>query len=127
MTLKVAVTERDPGIFIISPAGSIDTNTSAILEKEVASALAAEPRVVIFDMGGVQYMSSAGVRVILKTKKSLSRPEDKMALVNLQPQIKKVFDIICALPPQEIFSSVEELDRYLSEIQRKEVEKQETR
>ena len=40
-------------------------------------------------------------------------------MVNLQPQIKKVFDIVKALPEQQIFTSIEEMDNYLKEIQRK--------
>ncbi|MGD2270109.1 MAG: hypothetical protein PVI06_06895 [Desulfobacterales bacterium] len=39
--------------------------------------------------------------------------------MNLQPQIKKVFDIINALPSMQIFASIEELDEYLDAIQKK--------
>ena len=39
--------------------------------------------------------------------------------MNLQPQIRKVFDIIQALPSLNVFESVEELDQYLAEMQRK--------
>jgi hypothetical protein len=42
-----------------------------------------------------------------------------VALTNLQPQIRKVFEIIQALPSLNIFESVEELDRYLAAMQRK--------
>jgi ABC-type proline/glycine betaine transport system permease subunit len=37
----------------------------------------------------------------------------------LQPQIRKVFEIIQALPSLNIFESVAELDRYLAAMQRK--------
>jgi len=36
----------------------------------------------------------------------------------LQPQIQKVFDIIKALPSQQVFSTMRELDDYLDRIQR---------
>jgi hypothetical protein len=39
--------------------------------------------------------------------------------MNLQPQIKKVFDIINALPSMQIFASIEELDEYLDAMQKK--------
>jgi anti-anti-sigma regulatory factor len=42
----------------------------------------------------------------------------KTLLVNLKPQIRKVFDIVQALPAQRLFNSVRELDEYLAEIQR---------
>ena len=40
-------------------------------------------------------------------------------MVNLQPQIKKVFDIVKALPDQQIFSSLEEMDGILMKFSEK--------
>jgi anti-anti-sigma regulatory factor len=42
-----------------------------------------------------------------------------MVLTNVPPQIRKVFEIIQALPSLNVFESVEELDRYLTGIQHK--------
>jgi anti-anti-sigma factor len=74
--------------------------------------------VIIFDMAGVDYMSSAGVRVVLKARKVLKKKNGKALLVNLRPPIKKVFEIIKALPTTDVFSSVKELDQYLDRMQR---------
>jgi hypothetical protein len=43
-------------------------------------------------------------------------------MVNLQPQIKKVFDIAQALPGEAVFSSVEEADEYFDAMQKKALE-----
>ena len=94
MVLKVTVREKESGVFSLMPVGSIDTGTAPILEKEVDAILEKDPRVVIFDMGGVEYISSMGVRVFIKTKKDLKRIGGRLMMVNLPPQIKKVFDII---------------------------------
>jgi anti-anti-sigma factor len=118
MTLTVTSREKMPGVFILAPVGTIDINTYAILEKKADQILQTSPKVIVFDMKEVEYISSAGIRVVLKTKKALKKHEGKLVLVNLQPQIKKVFEIVNALPSQEIFSSIEELDRYLDHIQR---------
>jgi anti-sigma B factor antagonist len=118
MSLNVTVTEKEPGIFSLMPVGSIDTTTAPILEREVDSILERSPRVVIFDMGGVDYISSMGVRVIIKTKKALANSAGRFVMVELPPQIKRVFDIIYALPKEEIFDSIEELDEYLTAMQR---------
>ena len=40
-------------------------------------------------------------------------------LVNPQPQIQKVFDVVKAVPMNEIFSSTAEADAYLDAMQRK--------
>ena len=118
MPLTVSIIEKSSGLFVIAPAGSVDASSYAILEKEVDSLLAKPVKAIIFDMTDVSYISSAGVRVILKTKKGLAPHGGTVMLVNLQPKVKKVFDIIHALPPQQVFASIEELDNYLDHIQK---------
>ncbi|MFH1039100.1 MAG: STAS domain-containing protein [PVC group bacterium] len=119
MTLQVSVTEKDPGVFVVSPIGSIDTSTAPILGKEVADLLARSPRLIIFDMAGVEYISSMGVREVIKTKKGLAGRGGRFAMINVTPSIQRVFEIINALPPQEIFESIVELDDYLAAMQKK--------
>ncbi|MCP4403739.1 MAG: STAS domain-containing protein [bacterium] len=114
--------EKMFGVFIVSPVGSIDITTYPILEKKVDRLLQTSPATLVFDMKEVEYVSSAGVRVVLKAQKALKKREGKLVLMNLQPHVKKVFEIINALPSQQIFSSIEELDRYLGRIQRTETE-----
>ncbi len=118
MVLKVKMSEKTPGVFHLSPAGSIDTTTAPILEGEVNRALAASPRAVVFEMGGVDYISSMGVRVVIKTKKELARRGARFAMVGVTPPVRRVFDIINALPREEIFRSVKELDDYLAAMQK---------
>ena len=119
MPLKVSVQDKGDGTFLVRPEGSIDANTFMTLQNEIDAILAKSPKVVIFDMLDVKYVSSAGVGVVLLTEQELQPKNGKVLMVNLQPQIKKVFDIVKALPDQQIFSSIEEMDRYLHEIQRR--------
>ena len=120
MTLTVTSHEKMLGIFIVSPVGGIDITSSPILEEKVDRLLHASPSMLVFDMKKVDYISSAGIRVVLKAQKALKKMQGKIVLMNLQPHVKKVFEIINALPAQQIFSSIEELDRYLDRIQRAE-------
>ncbi|MEA1927747.1 MAG: STAS domain-containing protein [Candidatus Auribacterota bacterium] len=119
MILNVTVREKDPGVYLLSPIGSIDTGTAPILEKEVDGVLVRSPKAMIFDMSGVEYISSMGVRVFVKAKKGLKKIGGSLMMIELPPQIKRVFDIIYALPKQEIFESIEELDEYLTVMQKK--------
>ena len=48
------------------------------------------------------------------------------AIIHLQPQIRKVFEIIMALPSPNVFESVADLDRYLTGIQKKVLGKDQT-
>lgn len=119
MSLKVSSREKEQGVFVLTPDGSLDSNTYTILEKKVDMILEGSPRVIIFDMENLNYISSMGVRVIVKTRKALKKYDGNLAMVNLQPQIEKVFEIIKALPSEQVFTSTEELDRYLDSMQKK--------
>ena len=118
MSLKVTSTENRPGVITISPIGSIDARTHTILEENVDSVLSEKPNVIIFDMEFLDYINSMGVRVLLKTKKQLQKNNGKVIFIKLQPQIKKVFDILNALPTMHVFASIEELDKYLDKMQK---------
>ena len=71
------------------------------------------------DLKRLQFLSSAGLRVIFKTKKYMDSHEGKFMLLNLQPQVRKVFDIIKALDGMNVFKSEEEMDEYLTAMQNK--------
>ena len=122
MPLNITSKEKEPGVFVVSSEGSLDTNTYSVLEKQVDSILEGSPKVIIFDMEYLNYISSMGVRVILKARKVLEKRAGNIVLLNLKPHIRKVFDIINALPSEQVFSSVEEMDQYLDRMQRKVIE-----
>lgn len=121
--LRVSTVKKSEGVFILYPAGSIDGETYEILQRSIDALMNPVPQVLIFDMKGVNYISSMGLKVILRTKEVLERSGGTMLLIELQPQISKVFDIVKAIPAQNIFSSIAEMDRYLASMQQKEIEK----
>jgi hypothetical protein len=89
MALKVNSAETRPGVFTVSPIGSLDGKTYTILETTVD--------------------------LILK----LDKGNGKIIFMHLQRQIKKVFEILNALPTLQVFSNIQELDDYLDAMQRK--------
>jgi anti-sigma B factor antagonist len=119
MALTVSSSEKIPRVFVLCPVGSLDSNTFQVLEKKVEYLLQeGQAKLITLDMAGVSYISSMGVRVVLKAQKGLKQRGGSLVMMNLQPQIKKVFEIINALPSLQIFSSMQELDDYLTEMQR---------
>ena len=118
MPLKVSSKERGPGVAIISPIGSIDAHTYSVLEEKVDEILKQQPNVIIFDMEFADYISSTGIRVLLKTKKALQKTNGRIVFMNLQPQIQKVFDILKAIPTLKVFANIKELDNYLDVMQK---------
>ena len=118
MPLKVKSTTREPGVITISPIGSIDAHTYSVLDEKMDEILLQQPDIIIFDMEFADYISSTGIRVLLKTKKALKETDGRMVFMNLQPQIQKVFDILKAIPTLKVFASIEELDNYLDVMQK---------
>jgi len=70
MPLKVTSTQRRPGVVVVSPIGSIDGNSSSMLDEKIDQILKQAPNVIIFDMEFLDYINSSGIRVLLKTKKA---------------------------------------------------------
>ena len=118
MGLKVKTEKRSPGVEIIAPIGTINGNTYLILENAVDAVLERKPDVIIFDLEFLDYINSLGIRVLLRTKKAMKETNGKMVFMNLQPQIKKVFEILDALPSLKVFASIQELDQYLDTMQK---------
>jgi len=119
MPLTVTIQEKMPDVYVLYPVGPLDANTSQVLEQKVDYLIGeGQAKVITFDMAGVHYISSMGIRVVIKTKKQLKQRDGSFIMMNLQPQVRKVFEIINALPSLQIFSSIKELDDYLTEMQR---------
>ena len=72
-------------------AGRLDTQTAPELEKELDSVVSGLKE-LIFDMKGLEYVSSAGLRVILKAQKIMNA-QGSMKLTGVNDSIMEVFDI----------------------------------
>lgn len=119
MEFSVKVEEKQVGVFTVQPLGYLDSNTSPGFKERVDTLLNSKAKVLIFDLKDLEYISSAGLQVFFAAKKNLKERDGKLFFMNLQPQIRKVFDIIKALPMLNIFKNVEEMDDYLDAMQKK--------
>jgi len=70
--------------------GRLDTTTSPELEAQLAD-LDGVARLV-FDFEKLEYISSAGLRILLSTQKRMNKQGD-MVIKNVAPAIMEVFDI----------------------------------
>ena len=107
----------------VALGGRLDTHTYGELDQALAPVLA-NPAItsLVLDLAGLDYISSAGIRSVFKARKALAARAGKVLVVNPQPQIQKVFDMVKAVPLNEIFTSMAEADAYLDAMQRKIVE-----
>jgi anti-sigma B factor antagonist len=87
------IEENQSGINIFKLNGRLDSNTSQGFEKKIFQAIDDGSKSMIIDFGELEYISSAGLRVILKATKALKREEGKMMLCDMQDYVKEVFEI----------------------------------
>jgi len=113
MALEVNTAVKSPGIFVVAPIGSIDGADHGMLQEKVDSVLKQNPDVIIFDMEHADYINSMGIRVLVKTKNAMKQRGGKIAFINLQARIRKVFDILHAMPAFKVFANMQEFDDYL--------------
>lgn len=119
MSFEIKTRQKALGTYVISCTGRLDTETSPLLEKEVRRLVTQQPQLLALDLEHLEYISSAGVRILMIAHKAMKGIGGKVILLKVQPQIKKVLEIIQALPDQKIFKDMEELDAYLDRMQKK--------
>lgn len=100
-------------------SGRLDSVTAPKLDQALDGVLARAPITrLVFDLSALEYLSSAGIRCFIRARKAIEPKGGSVAVVNPQPAVRKVLDIVKALPPGQIFASVAEMDEYLDEMQR---------
>ena len=88
MTIEKKLNAESAGLVIV---GRLDTQTAPELEKELDNVIAGV-KDLTFDMSGLEYISSAGLRVILKAQKIMNT-KGSMKLTGVNDSIMEVFDI----------------------------------
>ena len=75
----------------IALSGRLDTTTAPQLEKELQEAIGSVAE-LLFDFTELEYISSAGLRVLLSAQKTMNR-QGTMVVRNVNETIMEVFDV----------------------------------
>lgn len=75
----------------VSLNGRLDTLTSPTLENELSSLEGVLH--LIFDFNELEYISSAGLRLLLKLDEILTDKQGDMKIIHVHPLVKEIFDI----------------------------------
>ena|SRR5262252_800114 len=84
-------TEQD--VTIVALAGHLDSNTSPEAQAALDAILAGGSRKVVIDFSALDYISSAGLRVLLGTAKRLKQERGTLVLFGLNETVQEVFQI----------------------------------
>jgi anti-sigma B factor antagonist len=124
MALEILTKSTEPTTMTLTLDGRLDAVTAPELEQFVTAQVGADVKTIVLDLGELSFISSAGLRTFAKMRKTLASREGRLCFVNLSPQVQKVFEIVKAVPHTEIFRNLEELDAYLTLMQRRVTEEQ---
>jgi stage II sporulation protein AA (anti-sigma F factor antagonist) len=125
MALEITVNESQPHVVVLALEGSIDSQGHGVLRQTIESLQEKPLRAVVLDMDGVVFVTSEGIGVIFQTQKELRERGAELAMLNLRPQVKRVFETIHLLSFNTVFNSVAELDRFLLQMQHEIIEEEE--
>ena len=88
MTIEKKITGEEATLIV---SGRLDTQNAPELESEL-DAILSDLKDLTFDMTNLEYVSSAGLRVILKAQKAMNA-QGSMKLVGVNDSLREVFDI----------------------------------
>jgi len=80
-------------VAIVALAGRIDANTSGELERDLFRRLAAGEIRMLLDLSGVDYVSSAGLRVLLRAANTVRDKGGRLVLCALGRSVREVFEL----------------------------------
>jgi anti-anti-sigma factor len=119
MALSVNIDHLQDRTVRVALSGRLDTETAPQFDEIVDGSLSDDGMVVVLDLADLDYISSAGLRSVFKVKKWVKATDGHFVILNPAPQVKKVFEIVKAVPIKTIFNTMEELDEYLDAVQNK--------
>jgi anti-sigma B factor antagonist len=85
--------ERTADVLTVGLKGRLDASTSKSVEDFLLKQIDAGSRLFVLDLGGLEYISSVGLRVFMMAAKRLKVVKGKIVVCSLSAPIKEVFEI----------------------------------
>ena len=85
--------EQADDVATVKLAGRLDSSNAQSTEENFSQVLAGAAPHLAIDMSGLDYISSAGLRVLLVVAKKVQQAQGKVVLFALVPNVREVFSI----------------------------------
>ena len=89
MTVNI---ERDYELITLEISGVLDTSTASNLEKTI-NELPEDTQELVFDMSEIEYISSAGIRVLLRAFGKMNSNQGTMRIEKANDMVREVFEM----------------------------------
>ncbi len=86
-------TDRQGAALIVKANGRVDGANALEFHEALEASIGSDDRAMVLDLGGVSYISSAGLRVVLLVAKTLQKQKARMAVCSLSDSIREIFEI----------------------------------
>lgn len=90
--MKFTVSDSD-SFSKVSMEGRLDANSAAETERKLSDLIAKSNGPILFDLSSLDYVSSAGLRVMLVAAKRIQQKGGQLSLFGLNGNVREVFDI----------------------------------
>jgi anti-anti-sigma factor len=107
MKMEISIENLSPRIIILSVNGRIDALTAPEMEKVMTGSFTEPKSGCILNLSGVDYMSSAGIRVLVLGSKMAASTGGLFCVSSLQESVRKVLEIVGFLPLLDVFADVD--------------------
>jgi anti-sigma B factor antagonist len=120
MSLQVDVAELGHGGRRVWLRGRLDTETTPTLDRRLRPLLETPAvTVMLMDLAELEYIGSAGIRFLIQARHTLEERGGALMVAHLQPTVRRVIDIVKALPSTDVLEDDAAMDAYLDEMQRR--------
>ncbi len=85
--------ETSGSTVVVAPSGRVDGFSSPELEKRISEIIEGGQSRLLLDCTNMDYISSAGLRVVLVSAKKCQQQGGKLAVCALQPSCKSVMEV----------------------------------
>ncbi len=111
--MEIKQQKRD-NVSILELIGRLDANTAGQLEKTLIPMIESGEKSIILDFSNLEYISSAGLRILLLAAKMQKKSQGKIILCAMKDFIKEIFEIAGFTP---IFTICDSLELALKECE----------
>ena len=93
-------------VSVVTVTGRVDSATAPDLQKALQDLLNAERKQLVLDLKDVEYMSSAGLRVLVAVQKAAKKDGGALRLAQLSARVNEVLELAGLTPVFEIYPDV---------------------
>lgn len=115
--LTFSTTSPAPTVFVVHLQGQLNALTYQGLETELERLIGEEgAKLVVLDAKALDFLSSVGIRVLIKALKSLTANGGELRTLQVPAAIQNILDIVGLFPASQAFATPADLQRHIAAL-----------